>query len=136
MFVVLLSKVLTQGIKTFMQLRLLKSKIHRATVTDIQIDYPGSITIDEDLMDAAGIVPYEQVLVADLNNGSRHETYVVTGPRGSGVIRPMGAAARLVCVGDKVIIMAYADMTPEEARGHKPHIVIVNERNQQTSRHG
>ena len=113
-----------------MRYRLLKSKIHRATVTDAQLDYVGSITIDEDLMEASGIVPYEQVLVADLTNGTRHETYVVTGPRGSGCICVMGAAAHLAKKGDKVIIMSFGDYDESELTGHKPDIVIVDEKNQ------
>ena len=114
-----------------MRLKLLKSKIHRATVTDAQLDYVGSITIDQDLMDASGIVPYEQVLVADLTNGTRHETYVVAGPRGSSSICVMGAAAHLAKKGDKVIIMAFADYDDEsELAAHKPDIVIVDEKNQ------
>ena len=109
-----------------MRIRLLKSKIHRATVTDRNLDYTGSITIDQDLMDAAGILPYEQVLVADVNNGSRHETYAVAGPRGSGTICVMGAAAHLVQTGDKIIIMAWADLEAEEAQSHKPRVVVVD----------
>jgi len=112
-----------------MRLRLLKSKIHRATVTDAQLDYAGSITIDQDLMKAAGIVAYEKVLVADLTNGTRHETYVVAGARGSGVICVMGAAAHLAKKGDKVIIMAFGDYDESELAGHKADIVIVDEKN-------
>ncbi len=112
-----------------MRLRLLKAKIHRATVTDTNLDYTGSITIDQDLMDAVGIIPYEQVLVANLTNGTRHETYTVSGPRGSGVICVMGAAAHLVNTGDKVIIMAFADFETQDAAGHKPKIVFVDEQN-------
>lgn len=112
-----------------MRLRMLKSKIHRARITDTNIDYTGSITIDRDLLDAAGIFPYEQVLVADLNNGTRHETYVVPGERGSGVVSVMGAAARLVTTGDRAIIMAYAELDAEEAASHKPKIIVVDENN-------
>jgi len=112
-----------------MRLRLLKAKIHRATVTDTNLDYTGSITIDQDLMDAAGIIPYEQVLVANLTNGTRHETYTVPGPRGSGVICVMGAAAHLVNTGDKVIIMAFADFKAKDAAGYKPRIVFVDDKN-------
>ncbi len=112
-----------------MRLRLLKSKIHRATVTDTNIDYTGSISIDQDLMDKAGVLPYEQVLVANIANGTRHETYVVPAPRGEGDICVMGAAAHLVNTGDKVIIMAFADMKKSEAKKHKPKVVVVDETN-------
>ena len=110
---------------------MLKSKIHRATVTEAILDYEGSITIDENLMDAAGIVPYEKVLVADLTNGTRHETYVVTGARGTGTICVMGAAAHLAKKGDMVIIMAFADIDADTADKHKPKIVLVDENNKQ-----
>ena len=112
-----------------MRRRLLKSKIHRATVTDTQLDYVGSITIDKELMSAADIMDYEQVLVADIDNGTRHETYVVPGEPGSGIICAMGAAAHLVNTGDKVIIMNFADYDPAELTAHKPKIVIVDENN-------
>lgn len=112
-----------------MMLNMLKGKIHRATVVQAEVDYIGSITIDEDLMDAAGILEYEKVQVADVNNGSRLETYVIAGKRGSGMICLNGAAARFVSVGDKVIIMCYAQMTPEEARESKPRVVFVDEDN-------
>lgn len=115
-----------------MQVTLLKAKIHRATVTDANLHYTGSITIDQDLMDAAGIVPYEKVLVANIDNGTRHETYTVAGERGSGVILTMGAAARLVNPGDKIIIMAFATMDPSEVADHKPKVVIVDDKNQIT----
>ena len=112
-----------------MMLNMLKGKIHRATVVQAEVDYVGSITIDEDLMDAAGILEYEKVQVADVNNGSRLETYVIAGERGSGMICLNGAAARFVSVGDKVIIMAYAEMTPEEADRHEPKVVFLGEGN-------
>ncbi|MBN1845327.1 MAG: aspartate 1-decarboxylase [Sedimentisphaerales bacterium] len=112
-----------------MQIQVLKSKIHRAVVTETTLDYDGSITIDTDLMEAAGIFPYEKVLVADLNNGTRHETYVVPGAAGSGVIAVLGAAARLVNPRDKVIIMAFAQMDPQAATDHHPRIVLVDESN-------
>jgi aspartate 1-decarboxylase len=112
-----------------MQIRLLKSKLHRVTVTRTRIDYDGSITIDRDLMDAADIYPYEQVLVANLANGTRHETYVVPGDRGSGAIEILGAAAHLVSKGDKVIIMAFADIEKERIPEHKPKIVLVDDQN-------
>jgi aspartate 1-decarboxylase len=112
-----------------MRSRLLKSKIHRATVTDANIDYYGSITIDQDLMDAAGVVDHEKVLVANMANGSRHETYVIPGAPGSGVICSNGAAAHLVSKGDEVIIMAFADFEPDEIAGHKPKIILVDKEN-------
>lgn len=112
-----------------MTLSLLKSKIHRASVTQADLDYVGSITIDASLMALAGLLEYEKVLVADLTNGNRLETYVIAGEAGSGVICMNGAAARCVEVGDKVIIMAFADMTAEEAAKHTPKVVFVDERN-------
>lgn len=112
-----------------MTIQMLKGKIHRATVTQAALDYVGSITIDEDLMEAAGILEYEKVQIVDVNNGARFETYTIAGERGSGVICLNGAAARCCCVKDKVIIMSYADMTPEEAREHKPSVVFVDEIN-------
>lgn len=98
-----------------MELEILKSKIHRVTVTEARLDYIGSITIDEDLMDAAGILRGERVYIVDNNNGERLDTYAIPGERGSGVICLNGAAARKVQPGDIVIIMAYARMTPDEA---------------------
>ena len=107
-----------------MLLNILKSKIHRVTVTEANLEYIGSITIDEDLMDAAGIVAGERVQVVDNSNGARLETYVIPGKRGSGCICMNGAAAHLIHVGDTVIIMAYALMTPEEQKAFHPHIVF------------
>lgn len=112
-----------------MTLEMLKGKIHRATVCQAQLDYVGSITIDEELMDACGILEYEKVQIADTDNGSRFETYVIAGERGSGMICLNGAAARCVSVGDKIIIMAYAQMTPEEAKKHRPKVVFVDKDN-------
>ena len=112
-----------------MVLNMLKGKIHRATVTQAEVDYIGSITIDQDLMDTAGILEYEKVQVADVERGTRLETYVISGEPGSGVICLNGAAAHLVTPGDKVIIMCYAQMTPEEARESKPRVVFVDEDN-------
>jgi aspartate 1-decarboxylase len=114
-----------------MVLNMLKGKIHRATVTQAELDYVGSITIDQDLMDAAGIIEYEKVQVADIERGTRLETYVIAGEAGSGVICLNGAAAHLVDVGDKVIIMCYAQMTPEEAAApeNAPRVVFVDEAN-------
>ena len=112
-----------------MTLTLLKAKIHRAVVTQADLNYVGSITIDATLMKKAGIVEYEKVLVADVDNGKRFETYVIVGEADSGIICINGAAAHCVEVGDKVIIMAFADMTPEEAAKHTPKVVFVDEKN-------
>lgn len=107
-----------------MYLHILKSKIHRVTVTEANLDYIGSITIDEDLMDASGIVSGEMVQVVDNTNGARLNTYVIPGRRGSGCICMNGAAAHLIHVGDTVIIMAYAMMTPEEQKTFKPQVIF------------
>ena len=113
-----------------MLLHILKSKIHCATVTEANLHYMGSITIDQDLMDAANLLPGEQVHVVNNMNGARIETYVIAGERGTGCICLNGAAARLVQVGDDVIIMAYALMTDEEARTYKPAVIFpIGERN-------
>jgi aspartate 1-decarboxylase len=106
-----------------------KSKIHRATVTQADLHYVGSITVDEDLMDAADLLPGEQVQVVDIDNGARLETYLIAGPRGTGVIGLNGAAARLVHTGDLVIIMSYAVMTDAEARAFQPKVVHVDRDN-------
>jgi len=106
-----------------------KSKIHQATVTEADLNYVGSITIDEDLMDAANLIDGERVQIVNNNNGERLETYVITGERGSGVICLNGAAARRVAVGDIVIIIAYAWMTPEEAKTFEPVLVFPDENN-------
>ncbi len=107
-----------------MNVEVLKSKIHRVTVTEANLDYIGSITIDEDLMDAAGIIAGDRVYIVDNNNGSRLDTYTIPGRRGSGVICLNGAAARLVQPGDIVIIMSYASMPLEEARTFKPSVIF------------
>lgn len=109
-----------------MILTMLKAKLHRVTVTEANLNYVGSITIDSDLMKAAGILPNEQVHVVDNNNGSRLVTYAIPGPAGSGVICLNGSAARMVQPGDIAIIMAYATMTEEEAKNHKPTVVLVD----------
>lgn len=109
---------------TDMLIQVLKSKIHRVTVTEACLDYIGSITIDEDLLDAAGIIPGERVFIVDNNNGARLDTYTIPGPRGEGTICLNGAAARMVQPGDIVIIMAYAMVTPEEARSFKPTVIF------------
>jgi aspartate 1-decarboxylase len=112
-----------------MFLKILKGKIHRATVSAVDPQYEGSITIDEDIAQAAGIGEFESVLVADCNNGTRHETYVIYGPPGSGVISVNGAAARLVQAGDKVIIMAFGYIHPEELVGQTVRIALMGEGN-------
>ena len=108
---------------------MLKSKIHRATVTEARLDYVGSITIDEDLLDEAGILEYEKVQIVDVNNGSRFETYTIKGKRGSGIICLNGAAALCVSVSDKIIIMCYSDMELAEAKESKPTVLFVDDNN-------
>ena len=112
-----------------MRRRMMKSKVHRATVTDADVHYVGSITIDRDLMDAADLREYEQVAVVDVDNGARLETYVIEGPRGSGAICLNGAAARLVSPGDKVILISYADYEDAELDGYQPTVVHVDTAN-------
>ena len=112
-----------------MQLTMLKGKIHRAVVKQAELNYVGSITIDPKLMEAAGILEYEQVQIVDVENGNRFETYTIDGEPGSGMICLNGAAARLVQVGDHVIIMAYCQMDAKEAADHKPKVVFVDEEN-------
>ena len=107
-----------------MYIQVLKSKIHRVRVTEANLDYIGSITIDQELLDAAGIIPGERVYIVDNNNGERFDTYVIAGERGKGDICLNGAAARRVLPGDVVIIMAYAYMTPDEARDFKPTVIF------------
>lgn len=113
-----------------MQISMLKSKIHRAVITQSELNYVGSITVDENLMEAAGIFEYERVHVVNVNSGSRIETYVIAGERGSGVICLNGAAARSGQKGDTVIIMSYANMSPEEIAGNPPKVVLVDQNNQ------
>ncbi len=108
---------------------MLKSKIHRATVTYADVDYVGSITLDADLMDAADLLPGELVHVVDINNGARLETYVIEGERGSGTVGINGAAARLVHPGDLVIVMAYGQLPDAEARDFKPRVLLVDGEN-------
>ncbi|MDD5226842.1 MAG: aspartate 1-decarboxylase [Candidatus Omnitrophica bacterium] len=112
-----------------MQKQMLGGKIHRVTVTEACIDYPGSITIDKKLMDAAGILPHEKVLIANLNNGSRIESYAIPGVRGSGVICLNGGAAKHGKVGDIAIILTFVVLTVAEARKHKPKVVYVDSKN-------
>jgi aspartate 1-decarboxylase len=105
---------------------MLKSKIHRATVTQSDLHYIGSLTLDCDLMDAADLLPGELIHIVDVNNGARLETYVIEGQRGSGVVGINGAAARLICTGDTVIIISYAVVTDDAARDGKPRVVFVD----------
>lgn len=106
-----------------------KSKVHRATVTEANPEYPGSITLDAQLMKAADLAPYEQVHVVDVTNGARLVTYCIEGPAGSGMVGMNGAAARLIAVGDKVIVISYAHVTPAELETFSPRIVLLDERN-------
>ena len=112
-----------------MFIEVVKSKIHRVTVTEANLNYVGSITIDAKLLAASGLLPYEKVHIVNINNGERFETYVIEGPADTGVICLNGAAARKVQVQDKIIIMAYAQVTPEEARVLKPQVVFVTDDN-------
>jgi aspartate 1-decarboxylase len=112
---------------------LFKSKLHRATVTEANLNYVGSITIDEDLLEQADILPGEKVQVVDVNNGQRFETYTIVGERGSGIICVNGAAARLVHTGDQVIIIAYAMMERQEALDFKPRVLILDDENHVTA---
>ncbi|MGL5379078.1 aspartate 1-decarboxylase [Clostridium sp.] len=112
-----------------MKLNMLKGKIHRATVVQAELDYVGSITVDEELLEASGILEYEMVHIVDINNGNRFETYTIAGPRGSGMICLNGAAARCVQVGDKIIIMSYCQLERDEVEDHKPRVVFVDNEN-------
>ena len=112
-----------------MLVNMLKGKIHRATVTQAELDYVGSITVDEELLEASGINEYELVQVVNINNGNRFETYTIAGEKGSGLICLNGAAARQAQTGDKIIIMAYAMMNEEEIKKYPPNIVFVDEEN-------
>ena len=105
---------------------MLMGKVHRATVTDANLNYEGSLTLDPDLMESAGMLPYEQVQVLDVDNGARLTTYLIEGERSTGQVCINGAAARLVAPGDKVIVVAYAEMETEEARSHTPRVVLVD----------
>ncbi|SEJ13307.1 L-aspartate 1-decarboxylase [Cyclobacterium xiamenense] len=112
-----------------MHIQLLKSKIHRVKITQAELHYVGSITIDEDLMDAANIIPNEKVQIVNINNGERLETYVITGERGSGQVCLNGPAARKAQVGDVIIIISYASMDVEEAKAFKPIVIFPDEQN-------
>lgn len=112
-----------------MQVTMLKGKIHRASVVQAELNYVGSITVDEELLEKSGILEYEKVQVVNINNGARFETYTIAGECGSGLICLNGAAARCASVGDKIIIMSYAQMEAAEAKTHKPTVVFVDENN-------
>lgn len=112
-----------------MRLSMFKSKIHRATVTEANIDYEGSLTVDQDLLDAANMLAWEEVHVWDIDNGARLVTYILPGPRGSGVVCVNGAAAHLVEPGHKVILATYAQIDEQEARNHQPMVILVDENN-------
>ena len=112
-----------------MYFKMLKEKIHRAVVKQAELNYVGSITVDPELLEAAGILEYENVQIVDIENGNRFETYTIMGEPGSGMICLNGAAARQVQTGDHIIIMAYAQMTPEEAKDFRPQVVFVDEEN-------
>lgn len=112
-----------------MTLTMLKGKIHRAVVKQADLNYVGSITIDSELLEAAGILEYEMVQIVDVENGNRFETYTIAGEKGSGMICLNGAAARQVAVGDHVIIMCYAQLSEQEAKAHKPYVVFTDEDN-------
>jgi len=115
-----------------MQRRLMKSKIHRATITSADLHYEGSLTVDEDLLDAADLVEFEEIQVVNVNNGARFTTYLIPGSRGSGVIQLNGAAARLGSPGDLVILISYGEYTDQEASHHSPRVVFVDDRNRMT----
>ena len=112
-----------------MMIDMLKAKIHRATVTQAELNYVGSITVDEELLEVSGIMEYEKVLIVDVDNGNRFETYTIAGDRGSGIMCLNGAAARNVSCGDKIIVMAFCQMDPEEAASFQPTVVMVDENN-------
>ena len=112
-----------------MQLHMLKGKIHRATVRQAELSYVGSITIDEELLEKSGILEYEKVLVVDIDNGNRFETYTIAGERNSGMICLNGAAARCAQTGDKIIIMSFCEIDSKEAENHKPSVVFVDDEN-------
>ena len=112
-----------------MKLTMFKSKLHQMVVTEANLNYEGSITIDQDLLDAAHLLPYEKVQVLNITNGSRLETYTIPGDRGSRVCCMNGAAARLTQIGDRIIVISYAEMTPEEAKTYRPRTLVVDENN-------
>jgi aspartate 1-decarboxylase len=113
-----------------MTITMFKAKLHRLRVTEADLYYEGSITIDEELLEAAGILPYEKVQVVNVNNGARLETYTIPGEPGERTVCLNGPAARLAATGDQVIVISYAEMTPEEAESHEPNVVLVDENNE------
>ena len=113
-----------------MHLTLLKSKLHRAAVTAASLHYEGSLTIAADLAEKVGLLPYEKILIGNMANGARFETYVIYGERGSGSIQLNGATAHLGKIGDRLTIMNFAQFTPQEAVGHRPRVILLNERNE------
>lgn len=115
-----------------MTITMIKAKLHRLRVTEADLYYEGSITVDQELLDVSGILPYEKVQVVNVNNGSRLETYTIPGEAGSRTVKLNGPAARLAAEGDEVIVISYAEMEPEEARDHEPRVVLVNEDNDPT----
>lgn len=119
-----------------MLVHLLKSKIHRAAVTAGSVDYEGSLTIDEDLMDLVGLLPYERILCGNMNNGNRWETYTIPGPRGSGAIELNGAVAFLGKKGDRITIMSFTELEEHQARAWQPRVIVLNERNEVIDRRG
>ncbi len=130
----IISSIYPCNLKTFptfapMQIQVLKSKIHRVTVTESDLNYIGSVTIDAALMEAANLLEHEKVHIVNINNGERFETYVIRGRKNTGTICLNGPAARKVQVGDSVIIISYAAMTPEEAKKHEPTVIFPNEKN-------
>jgi aspartate 1-decarboxylase len=112
-----------------MKVTMFKSKLHQMVVTEANLMYEGSITIDQDLLDQAQLLPYEKVQVLNITNGQRLETYTIPGERGSRVCCLNGAAARLTQIGDRIIVIAYAEMSPEEAQAHKPRVIVVDDQN-------
>lgn len=115
-----------------MTLTMFRSKLHRLRVTEADLHYEGSITLDEELLDASGMLPYEKVQVVNVNNGTRLETYTIPGAPGSRIVCLNGPAARLAVTGDEVIVISYVQMTPEEAASHRPRVVLVDEQNNPT----
>lgn len=113
---------------------MLRAKIHRATVTDANLEYEGSLTVDEDLLDAAGILPYELVMISNLNNGERFTTYAMAGRRGSGEIVCNGPTARKAVIGDKIIIFCYEFYNEDEAKRHRPRVIQVNDKNRMVNK--
>ena len=121
---------ISRNVRGVMHLTLLKSKVHRATVTGASLHYEGSLTISRDLAERVGLVAYEKILVGNMDNGERFETYVIYGEPGAGQIQLNGATAHLGKIGDRLTIMNFGGYTPEEAAGHKPRVIVLNEKNE------